>query len=243
MWTIAFLTQKGGTGKTTLAASLAVAAAEAGEKVITLDLDPQGSLARWGERRVAAQAPNKVMVEPLERERLPRLRAILDGLAGVGFTLVVFDTAGADSAAVRLVADSVDMCLLPSRPSRLDVEATASTFRAVFLARRRAAFVLNQCPPTYRSTRASDAAKDLTSLGVLADPMLSARIRMRSRRGWASPSMPAEAGRHRRSRRCGVGLGPSLDRPGPTGCRRCSSRKRLPPSAAAALSARHARTA
>jgi chromosome partitioning protein len=116
------------------------------------------------------------MVEPLERERLPRLRAILDGLAGVGFTLAVFDTAGADSAAVRLVADSVDMCLLPSRPSRLDVEATAGTFRAVFLARRRAAFVLNQCPPTYRSTRASDAAKDLTSLGVLADPMLSARM-------------------------------------------------------------------
>jgi len=176
MWTIAFLTQKGGTGKTTLAASLAVAAAEAGEKVITLDLDPQGSLARWGERRAAVKAPNHVMVEPLERERLPRLRAILDGLAGAGFTLAVFDTAGADSAAVRLVADSVDICLLPSRPSRLDVEATAGTFRAVFLARRRAAFVLNQCPATYRSSRASDAARDLTSLGVLADPMLSARM-------------------------------------------------------------------
>src|SRR3984957_16294407 len=135
MWSIAFLTQKGGTGKTTLAASLAVAAAEAGEKGITLDPDPQGTLAPRVERR--------------ERERPPRLRAILDGLAGVGFTLAVFDTAGADSAAVRLVADSVDMCLLPSRPSRLDVEATAGTFRAVFLARRRAAFVLNQCPPTY----------------------------------------------------------------------------------------------
>jgi chromosome partitioning protein len=46
----------------------------------------------------------------------------------------------------------------------------------VFLARRRAAFVLNQCPATYRSSRASDAARDLTSLGVLADPMLSARM-------------------------------------------------------------------
>src|ERR1700722_11225132 len=109
MWTIAFLTQKGGTGKTKLAASLAVAAAEAGEKVITLDLYPQGSLARWGERRAAAQHSDKVMVEPLDRERLPRLRAILDGLAGVGFTLAVFDTAGADSAAGRLGADSVGL--------------------------------------------------------------------------------------------------------------------------------------
>ena len=60
MRSIAFLTQKGGTGKTTLAASLAEAAANAGERVIALDLDPQGSLCRWGKRREAAKARNKV---------------------------------------------------------------------------------------------------------------------------------------------------------------------------------------
>jgi len=176
MRTIALLTQKGGTGKTTLAALLAVAAAEAGERVIALDLDPQGSLARWAERRAAAKVANKVMVEALERDRLPRLRAILDGLASVGFTLAIFDTAGADSGTVRQVADVADICLLPARPTRLDVEATAATFRAVFLAKRKAAFVLNQCPPTYRSSRASEAAKGLTGLGVLADPLLSSRM-------------------------------------------------------------------
>jgi chromosome partitioning protein len=176
MRSIAFLTQKGGTGKTTLAASLAVAAAASGEKVIALDLDPQGSLARWGERRAAAKVKSQVMVEPLERERLPRLAAILAGLADVGFTLAIFDTAGTDNAAVRLVTDVADLCLLPARPARLDVEATAATFRAVFLAKRKAAFVLNQCPPTYRSHRASEAAKGLTKLGVLADPLLSARM-------------------------------------------------------------------
>jgi chromosome partitioning protein len=58
----------------------------------------------------------------------------------------------------------------------LDVEATAATFRAVFLAKRRAAFVLNQCPSSYRSTRAAEAAKLLNCLGVLAEPMLSARM-------------------------------------------------------------------
>ena len=176
MRSIAFLTQKGGTGKTTLAASLAVAAAASGEKVLALDLDPQASLARWGERRAIAKVKHQVMVEPLERERLPRLSAILDGLAGVGFTLAIFDTAGADNAAVRLVTDAADLCLLPARPSRLDVEATAATFRALFLAKRKAAFVLNQCPPTYRSHRASEAAKGLTGLGVLADPLLAARM-------------------------------------------------------------------
>jgi len=56
------------------------------------------------------------------------------------------------------------------------VEATAATFRIVFLAKRKAAFVLNQCPSSYRSTRASEAAKQLNNLGVLAEPMLSARM-------------------------------------------------------------------
>ncbi len=158
MRTIAFLTQKGGTGKTTLAASLAVAAAAAGEKVIALDLDPQGSLTRWGQRRAAIKTLSTIMVEPLERDRLSRLNAILSGLAGTGFTLAIFDTAGADSSAVSLVAEAADLCLLPSRPTRLDVEATAMTFRAAFLAKRKAAFVLNQCPPNYRSARASEAA-------------------------------------------------------------------------------------
>src|ERR1700733_10367504 len=176
MRTIAFLTQKGGAGKTTLAASLAVAAAGAGEKVIALDLDSQGSLARWAERRKAANAANAVVVEPFEAERLSRLPTILEGLAGVGFTLAVFDTAGADSAAVRLVTESADLCLLPARPTRLDVDATAATFRAVFLAKRKAAFVLNQCPPNYRSLRTSQSAKGLTHLGVLAEPTLCARM-------------------------------------------------------------------
>jgi chromosome partitioning protein len=166
MRSIAFLTQKGGAGKTTLTASLAVAAAAAGEKVIALDLDSQGSLVRWSERRKAANAPNRVVIEPLESERLPQLPAILEGLASVGFTLAVFDTADADAGAVRLVIDSVDLCLLPARPTRLDVDAAGATFRAV------AAFVLNQCPSTYRSLRANEAAEELMRLGVLAEPKL-----------------------------------------------------------------------
>ena len=176
MRAIAFLTQKGGAGKTTLAASLAEAAASTGERVIALDLDPQQSLVRWGKRRESTNARNKIIVEPLERERLPRLRAILEGLAGAGFTLAIFDTTGADATAVRPVSEVADLSLLPARPTRLDVEATAATFRAVFLAKRKAAFVLNQCPSSYRSTRASEAAKQLNCLGVLAEPMLSARM-------------------------------------------------------------------
>jgi chromosome partitioning protein len=175
MRSIAFLSQKGGVGRTTLAASLAVAAAGAGERVIALDLDPQASLVSWGERRKAASTPNKLVIEPFEGERLPLLHAILEGLAEAGFTIAVFDTA-ANSASARLVAPAADICLLPTRPTRLDVDVAAATFRAACLAERKAALLLNQCPPTYPSLRTSEAAKALTRFGVLATPTLCARM-------------------------------------------------------------------
>ena len=45
MRSVAFLSQKGGSGKTTLAVHVAVAACEAQEKVVLIDSDPQGSAA------------------------------------------------------------------------------------------------------------------------------------------------------------------------------------------------------
>jgi chromosome partitioning protein len=175
MRSIAFLSQKGGVGRTTMAASLAVAAAGAGERVIALDVDPQASLVSWGERRRATNTPNKLVIEPLESERLPLLHAILAGFAEVGFTIAVFDTA-ANSTTARLVALAADLCLLPMRPTRLDADVTAATFRAACLAERKAALLLNQCPPTYPSLRISEATKALTRFGVLAAPMLCARM-------------------------------------------------------------------
>ena len=175
MRTIALVTQKGGSGKTTLAASLAVAAAGAGERVIALDFDLQGSLSRWGRRR-AANSPHKIAIEQFETARLGRLGAILRRLDDAGFTLAIFDTPGVDSEAVQIVAETADLCLLPARPTVLDIEAAADTFRAAYFANRKAAFILNQCPATPRSARANDAAAKLSKLGVLAEPMIAARI-------------------------------------------------------------------
>src|SRR4051812_8192939 len=90
---ITLITQKGGVGKTTLAASLAVAAAESGERVVALDLDPQGSLSSWGESR---EGENPA-VDQLTAERIPRLSEILAGLGQRGFTVAILDTAGMES--------------------------------------------------------------------------------------------------------------------------------------------------
>ena len=51
MKTLAILSQKGGTGKTNTAVNLAVASHLAGHRTAVIDLDPQASAAKWGDRR------------------------------------------------------------------------------------------------------------------------------------------------------------------------------------------------
>src|SRR5215210_1976487 len=120
MRTITLVTQKGGAGKTTLAASLAVAAAQAGETVVALDLDPQGSLASWGDTRTV----ERPAIDRVGTEKLPQLPAILTALGKRGFTLAILDTAGTESTGGNLAMRAADLALIPARPSRLDLQAT-----------------------------------------------------------------------------------------------------------------------
>ena len=53
MQVVALVSQKGGTGKTTLAAGLAVSGERAGLSTVLVDLDPQASAAKWGDLRDA----------------------------------------------------------------------------------------------------------------------------------------------------------------------------------------------
>lgn len=172
MRTITLVTQKGGSGKTTITASLAVAAAEAGEKVVALDLDPQGSLAAWGDNRTE-EAP---AVDRLGADRLAELPQILAALGEQGFTLAVLDTAGVASTGGNLAMQAADLALIPARPSRLDLQATMPTIETLMRLgmRDRFAFVLNQCPAG-RSARTSEAASGLGMFGVLAEPALTQR--------------------------------------------------------------------
>lgn len=168
MKTIAFVTQKGGAGKTTLAASLAVAAEEAGEKVALLDLDPQQSLTSWVDNR-HAETP---AADTLDAGLIKRLPDILPKLEGQGFTLVVLDTAGIDGAGTHLAMQTADLSLIPSRPTAMDLRATKATYEAAVRLGKRFMFVLNQCPAQNVNPRAQEAATGLRMWGVLAEPMI-----------------------------------------------------------------------
>ena len=169
---VAVAVQKGGTGKTTLAASLAVAAAEAGESVAALDLDPQGSLASWG----AMRATDSVAVDRIQPWEIGQLGDVLAQAAEDGATLAVIDTAGA-MAGVAYALRIADLVLMPVRPSRLDLIAAGPTLQALvgLGMRQKLAFVLNQCPPP-PSPRTEAYAVQMRTLGVLAEPSIIQRV-------------------------------------------------------------------
>ena len=169
---VAVAVQKGGTGKTTLAASLAVAAAEAGESVVALDLDPQGSLALWG----AMRPMESVAVDRIRPWEIGQLGDVLAQAADDGATRAVGDTAGALAGGTEALRIA-DLVLMPVRPSRLDLIAAGPTLQALvgLGMRRKLAFVLNQCPPP-PSPRTDAYAARMRTLGVLAEPSIIQRV-------------------------------------------------------------------
>lgn len=167
MKVLALTTAKGGSGKSTLAANLAVAAGEGGEKVFVLDLDKQGTLRRWIDRR-KAETPAFDMVD-----NPAALEAALATIEAQRFTLTILDTAGHDNPLAVAAIRCADLCLVPARPTPADLEATQPTLEAIHSARRKLAFVLNQSP--VRSSRLTDAAAGLKVLGVLAEPSIAQR--------------------------------------------------------------------
>jgi chromosome partitioning protein len=170
MHTIALVGQKGGSGKTTLAVTLAVAATDAGEKVVALDLDPQASLVAWGSDR-AAETP---AVDALSGEKVAQLSQILAKLKSAGFTVAILDCPGLASTAISSAMKSADLCLVPSRPTKIDMKASIPTMQSLMAMARPFAFVLNQCPATGK-TRSNEAVQGLRMFGVVADPLIISR--------------------------------------------------------------------
>jgi len=153
MKTVALVTQKGGTGKSTLVVHLAVAATRHGLAVAIIDLDPQASARLWAERRNR----DDLAVVSARAAELPRL---LGEARQQGADLVVIDTAGHSDVTTGAVIQAVDLVLIPCRPSLYDLHASAETAAQVKRAGgKKAAFVLNAVPS--RGSRAEEAREVL----------------------------------------------------------------------------------
>ena len=121
MKTIAIVSQKGGSGKTTLALHLAVASASAGHNTAVIDLDPQASAANWSDRR-EAELPVVLSAHA------SRLRQEIARVREIGGEMLYVDTAPhSDSAALEAARTVADLVLIPCRPAILDLEAITNT--------------------------------------------------------------------------------------------------------------------
>src|SRR6202451_1981801 len=131
MHVLVLASQKGGAGKTTLAAHLAVAAEAAGDgPAVLIDTDPQGSLSAWGNVR---------------KGEVPALEA-------AWYSGAVIDTPPAITDAIGAVVVSADLVLIPTRPSPHDLRAVGSTVDLVRAEEKPFVFVVTQAKPNARLT-------------------------------------------------------------------------------------------
>jgi chromosome partitioning protein len=164
MKTVAVVSQKGGVGKTTAAIHIGFAAHQAGLVTVIIDLDPQGTAAKWGGRR-AADGPC-VVGGPVSR-----LGVILETARANGADLAIIDTPpGAEETAMQ-VAKISDFILIPTRPGGFDVEAIQTTLGMVEYLGRPGAVLVNSVP-TNRQHLAVTTVERIGKRGFAVAPVL-----------------------------------------------------------------------
>jgi chromosome partitioning protein len=160
---IAVAQQKGGAGKTMLAAQLAVAFA-ADWRVAAVDIDPQQSLTAWG--RLRAANPKATAAVTCATLSGWRLAAEIERLAG-SHDLVLIDTPPVIDSDARRAIRSARLVLIPLNPAPPDLWAAEGTLKLAAEEKRTAALVFNRAPAGGRLRRrleAEIAARRLTLL-------------------------------------------------------------------------------
>lgn len=163
---ITFITQKGGAGKTTLAVNCAVAAEKTNKRVLILDLDPQASAEAWYQDR-EADTPRLVRIES---------RTLPEAIAKAkqaGYDYIIIDTPGRDEPATTAAIRAADFCIIPCRPTPVDLKATPPTVATINRLSKQAVFVLSQTPA--RGERVHEADAGLSMLGIVCPVRIVAR--------------------------------------------------------------------
>jgi len=126
VWTV--LSQKGGSGKTTLVLHLAMAAIDAGNAVSIIDLDTQRSAEKWGDlRRRETKKSAPAIVHGLHHD----IDRMIEAAQGAENDLVLIDTPPATNNTTLRAGGVADMIIVPTRTSTLDAEALRETLQAL----------------------------------------------------------------------------------------------------------------
>src|SRR3954471_260346 len=164
---IAIASQKGGSGKTTIAAHLAVQAGRAGEgRAVLVDTDPQGSLNEWWRER-------KDDTPALATVKLDELEANLAELRNYGTAVAIIDTPPNLTDSIERVISTADLVLIPARPSPHDLRAVAATVDMAKRAGKPFLFVVNGAAP--RANITAEAVAALSEHGRVAPVILYQR--------------------------------------------------------------------
>jgi chromosome partitioning protein len=160
--------QKGGSGKTTLTAHLAVEAEhrKAGP-VAVIDTDPQGSLASWWNTR---EAPTPLFAAV----NIAQLDEHLTHLRRQGINLVLIDTPPQTMNIIKAANTAADFVLIPARPSPHDLRAVAVVVDMVEQAKKPFCFVVNGATP--RTNIAREAVGALAEHGKVAPVIIHHRV-------------------------------------------------------------------
>jgi chromosome partitioning protein len=173
MKTLTVLSRKGGSGKTTVSVSLALAARQAGLKVVLADIDPLRSAAEViGARAEAASF--------LLESTAGKLFVLQDACRQNGCDLLIVDTPAAPETDVMKAINVANLCLAVARPTALDVAAARQTAALIQRAGCPGLIVLNQCPPSRGGEQPPLVRQALDELISARLPVADARLRSRA---------------------------------------------------------------
>lgn len=144
--------QKGGAGKTTIAAHLAVALSQRGKRVAVIDIDPQGSLTAWHKIRESRLGEGYTGLTFLAVSGW-RVSSEITTLKR-SHDVIIVDSPPHTETEAKTAIRAADVLIVPVQPSPTDLWATKATLDLAAKERIPAYVLLNRVNPNSKMLQA-----------------------------------------------------------------------------------------